>query len=83
MITSELRTTKELYDTFLNAFDSSDGHYFDSDECWYCGFRDGVMAAILYTLKYCDMRVKNHRIRSTATEQMCSDLALLLRKAHD
>jgi hypothetical protein len=45
-----MRTEKEIKRLFIKAVDSEDGHFYDADECWYCGYNDGIKATLLWFL---------------------------------
>lgn len=45
-----MRTTKEIKKLFIETVDSEDGHFYDADECWYCGYNDGIKTALLWFL---------------------------------
>ena len=45
-----IRTTKEIKKLFVQAVDCEDGHFYDSGECWYCGYIAGIEATLLYCL---------------------------------
>lgn len=66
-----MRTRKEILSKIADAYDCSDGHYFDSDECWYCGYRDGIIVALMYVLGHCDLEVdsESHKIQSTGVKE--------------
>lgn len=44
------RTEKEIKKLFVQAVDCEDGHFYDADECWYCGYITGIQATLLYFL---------------------------------
>lgn len=66
------RSEEDIMRQFVNAYECEDGHYFDSDECHYCGFRDGVVAALAFVLGISSLyrevdEARGDRIRSNLT----------------
>ena len=53
-----MRTEKEIKKIFRDAVDSEDGHFYDSDECWYCGYIEGIKASMLYFLGEVELQQK-------------------------
>ena len=65
---------------FLKVYEATDGHYYDSDECWYCGFHDGVQAVFAHLLGLGNIEVSNKRVGSKITR---NDLLQLYLKIKD
>lgn len=65
---------------FLKAYNASDGHFFDSDECWYCGYRDGILAVLAQLLGKGKITVQDNRVGSNITSQALLDLYLQLKE---
>ena len=46
----QTKLTKQIEQMIVTAIDCEDGHYYDADECYYCGKIDGIKFALLWVL---------------------------------
>lgn len=50
-----MKTQQEIEHMIINAVECDDGHYYDRDECHYCGMIDGIQIALLWVLGATDL----------------------------
>lgn len=50
-----MKTQDEVKKIFCEAVESEDGHFYDADECWYCGYISGVQISMLWFLGLADI----------------------------
>ena len=53
------KTIKQIEQMIITAMDCDDGHYYDRDECWYCGKIDGIKFALLWVLGLAELTKVN------------------------